>query len=171
MTKPANDPAEQADVVVSTRVTERIVERECDACGTRFEPVGRGRPPKYCSDPCRQRAWALREAARKLGQDDPRPQVVREVVERATVVVRARPAPVTRLSAPTVLAEPTTGRGWVELLGVLAAQLQDPGHVTANNHWHHPKLYDALVHAMAALGRAHPGGLEQLSSKKPGRRP
>lgn len=53
----------------------------------------------------------------KLGQGDPRPQVMREVAERETVVVRARPAPVTRLSAPTMLAEPTTGRGWVELLG------------------------------------------------------
>lgn len=169
MTKPANDPGEQANVVVSTRVSEHVVERECEACGTRFEPVGHGRPPKYCSDACRQRAWALRQAARKLGQGDPRPAVVREVVERETVVVRARPAPVSRLSMAAMVVEPTTGRHWVEMLEHLAEQLQDPGHVTAKNHWDHPKLYDALVHAMAALGRAHPGGLDQLSSK-PGRR-
>ena len=155
--------------MVSTRVNEHVVERECEACGTKFAPVGHGRPPKYCSDACRQRAWALREAARKLGQGDPRPRVVREFVDRETVVVRALPAPVTRLTAPTALAEPTTGRGWAELLGVLAAQLQDPQHVTANNHWHHPKLYDALVQAMASLGRAHPGGLDALSSKGRGR--
>lgn len=165
MTKPADGAVEQDDVVVSTKTTERVVERECEACGTSFAPAGKGRPPKYCSDPCRQRAWALRRAGQQLGQGDPRPRVVREVVDRETVVVRARPAPMTRLTAPTVLAEPTTGRGWVELLGKLAAQLQDPGHVTANNHWHHQKLYETLVQAMASLGRAHPGGLDALSAQ------
>nr|WP_157528632.1 hypothetical protein [Kibdelosporangium sp. MJ126-NF4] len=168
MTQPVPNPDVAAEVVLSTQVRERVVERECEACGTSFALSGQGRPPKYCSDACRQRAWALRQATRQLGRGDPRPSVVREVVDRETVVVRARPAPISRLTAELI--EPTTGRHWAELLERLTAQLADPKHVTATNHWHHQKLYTALVHAVTALGQAHPGGLDQLASTPSRRR-
>jgi hypothetical protein len=153
-------------VVVSEQVHERVVERECEACGTRFEPPGRGRPARYCSARCRQRAWALRHAAEQLEKgDDPRPQVVREIVDRETVVVQAAPA-----SVPATAIAPTRPRHWIGLLDELADQLADPGHAAAKEHWHHQKLYDSLVLAVAALGRAHPGGLDALASNTARRR-
>jgi hypothetical protein len=39
--------------------------RKCRACGSRFAPVGRGRPPTYCSSRCRQRAYSSRLRRRR----------------------------------------------------------------------------------------------------------
>lgn len=155
------------------RVTERVVARECAGCGTQFEYAGRGRRGLYCSPACRQRAWALRTAGEQLAAGDPRPSVVREVVERTTerVVERVtvKPVPVAGLAspatpAPSVPAAPTDARGWVALLGQLEQQLLDERSPIAGAHWNHRKVFDALVRASTALGRAHPGGLDRLSS-------
>jgi hypothetical protein len=29
----------------------------CERCGEPFDPLSRGRPRQFCSDPCRLRAW------------------------------------------------------------------------------------------------------------------
>ena len=146
-------------VSVSERVTgERVVSRECAACGTPVAYSGRGRPGRYCSAACRQRGWALRTAAGQLAAgEDPRPRVVREVVERTTerLVVRA--------AAPAAV--PERARDWEAVLGELAGQLGDPARPLACNHWDHPRLYAALGRALTALGQAHPGGLDQLAHR------
>ena len=38
--------------------------RTCAWCREKFSPLGRGRPPRYCSDSCRQRAYEKRRAQR-----------------------------------------------------------------------------------------------------------
>ena len=136
---------------------------------------GRGRPATSCSAACRQRAWALRAAERQINAGaDPRPTVVREVVERETVV-RIEPPTITRafldakeaadraVAAPSV---PATGRGWVLLLAGLTDQLVDSAHPVAREHWQHERLYTALMTALAALDGAHPGGLDQFGGRR-----
>ncbi len=140
-------------------VTEHLIARECAGCGQPVRYAGTGRRPRYCSPACRQRAWALRNAERTLSADaDPRPQLVRETVERR-VEPAARPA-----TAPAP-ATPTSGREWEQLLHTLVDQLADEGHKTHREHWHHHRLYNALVLAVRNLGNAHPGGLDQLAGR------
>jgi hypothetical protein len=152
------------------RVRERVVSRECAACGTAVVYAGRGRPGRYCSAACRQRAWALRHAQQQLTTGaDPRPRVVREVIERTTERVVVRYAPVTSYAAPSrapaAPAAPVRARGWVAVLGELERQLGDPAHPLACQNWDHSRLYKALLHAVTALGQAHPGGLDQLTGR------
>jgi hypothetical protein len=153
---------------VTENVTERVVSRECEACGEPVPYAGTGRPPRFCSPSHRQRAWALRAAARQLDASaDPRPRVVREVVER--VVTRTvertqeRPAPPPPPARP---ASPGHAREWVRVLGELAAQLGDERHPMVREHWHHRGVYDALVLALRALDQAHPGGLDRLPRRR-----
>lgn len=150
------------------RVRERVVSRECAACGRSVVYAGRGRPGRYCSAACRQRAWALRHAQQQLATGaDPRPRVVREVVERTTERVVVRPAPVTSYAVPgRAPTAPVRARDWVAVLGELERQLGDPAHSLARQHWDHPRLYTALLHAVTALGQAHPGGLDQLTGQR-----
>ncbi|RVX39138.1 hypothetical protein EDD27_1484 [Nonomuraea polychroma] len=56
---------------------------------------------------------------------------------------------------------PGTAREWTAHLAEFTHQLEADGKL-AYEHWHHRRLYDALVHAVAALGQAHPGGLDRL---------
>jgi hypothetical protein len=163
---------DQADTVSETELArERVVSRECAGCGKPVVYAGRGRPGRYCSAACRQRAWALRTAAGQLASGaDPRPRVVREVVERTTERVVVRAAPVTTYAVPArVVAAPTAAperaRDWEAVLAELAGQLGDPAHPVAAQHWGHPRLYAALVRVVAALGQAHPGGLDQLDNR------
>lgn len=140
----------------------RVVSRDCEACGRPVTYHGIGRRPRYCTAACRQRAWALRTAARTLTAGaDPRPTVLREVVERDRIVeIPAPPPPVP--APPPAAAVPSRGREWTELLDTLRTQLADDRSLVVREHWQHRRLYDALVLAVVDLGRAHPGGLERL---------
>lgn len=154
------------DRVVRETVTERVMETVCPACGTTVVPSGRGRPARYCSQACRQKAWALRAAERALGTAaDRRPTVIRDVIDRHTERVIERKAAVTewavavnRSSTPGVPA-PTDARGWVTLLTELAGQLADANSPVAAQHFNHARLEQALRRAYEALNAAHPGGL------------
>jgi hypothetical protein len=155
------------------RVTERVVSRQCRGCGGAVIYAGTGRRGMYCSARCRQRAWALRTAERQLNTGaDPRPAVVRDVIERETVV-RIAPPTLTqtylqakdaadRAGAASV---PATGRDWALLLARLTDQLVDDDHPVAREHWHHDRLHTALMTALAALDAAHPGGLARLRGR------
>lgn len=132
---------------------ERMIATECRTCGTPIRYAGRGRRPRYCSGSCRQRGWALRAAEEALSAgQDPRPEVVREVIERRPDEAAAGPD-----------TTPESGRAWEQMLGQLAAQLADPDHRVHREHWHHQRIHRALVLAARNLGTAHPGGLDQLS--------
>lgn len=41
--------------------------RTCERCGERVRSAGVGRPPRYCSRNCRQRAYETRRALAELG--------------------------------------------------------------------------------------------------------
>jgi hypothetical protein len=156
----------------NTRTRDRVVSRECAFCGTPVVYGGRGRPSRYCSASCRHRAWAIRQAERQLAAGaDPRPRVVREVIERTTERVVVRRAPVTSwavpVSAPATPAPavPERARDWVPLLDELRGQLGDPTHTMSQAYWDHERLYQALLHAVTMLGQAHPGGLDRLTAR------
>lgn len=171
MTKHHRDAEEITPQTGAVRDRETVIERECAGCGIRISYAGRGRRARYCSHACRQRAWALRTAERQLGTDtDPRPRVVREVVERERVVVRPGPVSGARLNVPApspptppTPPAPTRARDWAELLTALEEQLATPEHATARHHWEHRRLYAALAGVVTALGKAHPGGLDALA--------
>lgn len=160
------------ETVGADQVVERPLARQCAACGGPIELRDTGRPPTYCSNACRQKAWALRAAERALGTPaDTRPTVVREVVERATVGTQVRTRTqyqyLTPARPPAAGADdvPNRAREWTEQLAALADQLRDPDSTLAREHWQHRRLYDGLVAAMAALGQAHPGGLDRLAGR------
>lgn len=139
-----------ADDGAQQQITDRLIGRECESCGTWIAYRGRGRRPRYCRSACRQRAWSVRRAAEQLGTlDGAGPQVVTEVRER----VVERPKPV------TVLRDPSTPREWVTVLDALAEQLRTPTSATAAQHWQHRRVEAALTAAWQALDAAHPGGL------------
>ena len=127
-------------------VRERVLERDCEHCARRFEVAKTGRPPRYCSHSCRQRAWELRRAAAALDQADPRPEVVREMVR--------------------VPMQPSTPREWCSLLDHLVAELHDPGSDVATRHYDHRRLYGRLVAVLNALDAATPGGLNALEGQR-----
>lgn len=134
-------------------ITEHLVARECGACGDPIPYAGRGRPPRYCGAACRQHAWALRRAEQSLTTGaDPRPDVVRETRER-----RIEPAPPRTPQSP---------REWADMVHALADQLADTSTDLHRQHWHHHRLYNALVRVTSALGTAHPGGLDELSGRR-----
>jgi hypothetical protein len=166
---PPADAAEPVATGSQTRqvvVEERVLERECSACGKVFRPTRRGRPAVYCSAGCRQRGWALRQAKQALGTAaDRRPEVVREVVERVLQPERLVlvPVPAEPAGADEV---PVRSRGWVQLLTQLVAQLDDPSSPVVREHWQHLRLFDALAAALAAVDRAHPGGLNELEGRR-----
>jgi hypothetical protein len=154
----------------SVVVDERVVARDCDACGRLFRPARRGRPARYCSPACRQRGWALRQAEHALGTPaDRRPAVVREVVERVLQPERrplapTPPAPVAAGAASRGV--PTRAREWVRLLEQLADQLGDESSPMAREHWDHRRLHSQLERVLVQLAKAHPGGLEHLLRRR-----
>jgi len=176
MTESEEEAARQGERM-SRQVAERVLGRECVGCGDPVTYSGKGRPPRYCSAKCRQRTWALRTAEAQLAsRADPRPQVVRELVERVTVV-RIAPSPLQRTyidaktaaEAATAAASPRvpdTGRDWTDLLELLADQLSNERHPMAREHWRHAALYRALRTAADALDRAHPGGLPAFEQRR-----
>lgn len=142
-------------------VVERLLSRTCGWCGVAMPYSGKGRPPAYCCKAHRNRAWEVRSAtarqaeAQSVGTASPGP--VREVVERTTVVER----PVAVPGPPSV---PVSADDWCALLDQLAAQLRT-GKV-GREHWKHRKLFGALMDAYTALDRAHPGGLDNLTTAR-----
>lgn len=128
-------------------VRERVIARDCEQCGRRFEVSPLGRRPRYCGQTCRQRAWELRRARTDLQREEPaRPEVVREVIERTV--------------------SPGTGREWAQLFGELAATLRDPSTLLAKRHYDHARIYRALIDAAEALAQATPGGLAALTTHR-----
>ncbi|NUT46733.1 MAG: hypothetical protein HOV94_05345 [Saccharothrix sp.] len=75
----------------------------------------------------------------------------------------APPAPAPAASTST---SPADVRAVLGHLAQLRVQLADPSSKAAREHWRHQALYDALVLTVAALGRAHPGGLPVLSGDR-----
>ena len=134
-------------------VRERVRERDCEMCAQRFTVGAKGRIPSYCSPACRQRAWALRRAGETLGRGDPRPQVVREVVDRVEQVFT---------ETPTEGFWPSRARPWAEGLDQLAAQLTNPRSPLHREHWQHRRLNASLIRVLTALDQATPGGLANL---------
>ncbi|MEU6721562.1 hypothetical protein ABZ897_59850 [Nonomuraea sp. NPDC046802] len=149
--------------VDSVEVRDRLQGRTCAWCATYITYSGRGRPPSYCSKSCRNRAWEVRTAERRLQRDivaaAVRAEPVREV--HTETVTRTRTRVQTRLERRP----PSTARGWAEHLAVLTEQLRADG-TLAPRHWEHRRLYHALTEALVALGEAHPGGLNELTVRR-----
>ncbi|MDP9869852.1 MULTISPECIES: hypothetical protein [Streptosporangium] len=62
---------------------------------------------------------------------------------------------ITATTAPSA-----TATGWPTLLQELTGQVRE-GEL-GRRHWHHVKLYNALLDALVELGEAYPGGLTCL---------
>ncbi|RVX39148.1 hypothetical protein EDD27_1495 [Nonomuraea polychroma] len=149
--------------VDSVEVRDRLQGRTCAWCATYIPYSGRGRPPSYCSRSCRNRAWEVRTAERRLQRDIAaaamRAEPVREV--RTETITRTRTRVQTRLERRP----PSTAKDWVEHLAALTGQLRKDG-TLAPRHWDHRKLYHALMEALVVLGDAHPGGLDELAARR-----
>lgn len=131
-------------------VSEVVAARDCAWCGRQMAITQRtGRPRRYCSKNCRNRASEARTTAPRLALQLAAGRLatgpVREVVERTVTITE----PLT----------PADAHAWVAILGELARQLADPATKTSREHWQHRRILAALADATAALGRAHPGGL------------
>ncbi|MEV0733408.1 hypothetical protein [Polymorphospora sp. NPDC050346] len=122
-----------------TGVSERLVESPCGWCGRAITQPDRGRKRTYCDRSCRQRAYEVRTARRRLDVDVDagrvRLQPAERVVER---VVQAR--------------VPTSTARWESLLTELAAQLHD-GRIPA---WDRDRIRAALAGVTAELEPAPP---------------
>ena len=150
------------------QVREVVIERTCAWCGKAMTLTQQtGRPRKYCSKSCRNRASELRTVAPKLSWDMAAGRVatgpVREIVER-TVTTTLDTAPPRPLA---VQYAPGNAKEWQRELRLLAIQLLDPRTNTAREHWEHSRLLAALQDVLAALNHAHPGGLARIP-KRPG---
>jgi hypothetical protein len=174
-------PVSVTENATGEQVATRPVARQCATCGGPIQLRDTGRPPTYCSNACRQKAWALRGAERALGTPaDTRPAVVHEILERTTVRTVARTRTVYALYSTTpspASAAPHAERGvpgrardWIEQLAALTAQLRDPASPLARDHFDHRRLYTALEEAFAAVVDAHPGGRAGLLGRRPGGR-
>ncbi len=85
---------------------------ECGWCGTHVVVLPRGRPPKWCSPTCRQRAWEQTRAAASG----------RSAVEVVTQVLEVeRPVVVTE---QVQVATTPTGARWPAALNELAQQIE-----------------------------------------------
>jgi hypothetical protein len=154
----------QAIVMPSDRdswVRERLVSRTCGWCGAPVVYRGTGRPPRYCSKSCRNRASEVRTAERRLERDIVAGRIpgdgtpVREVVERVVrVPEQHRPPPA-----------PVSATAWTRLLTELARQLE-AGEQVAVEHSNHKRLLRSLREALAALDAATPGGLRALDRRR-----
>jgi hypothetical protein len=125
-----------------------VIARTCAWCGREMAISQRtGRPRRYCSKNCRNRASEARTTAPRLALQLSAGRLatgpVREVVERTVI------QPLT----------PTDAHGWTAALTELARQLADPASKVSREHWQHRRILTALADVTAALDRAHPGGL------------
>jgi hypothetical protein len=140
--QPQNESSESAavdelplvEVREKTRVREQYRGRSCEWCGDWMPYDGRGRPPRYCSDAHRQRAYELRTAQARTDRDAAagklRTEPVREVVERTetvtkTVVRQGQPYVVEVERRPPDIVFPTSSIGWLRMLSVLTVDVRD----------------------------------------------
>jgi hypothetical protein len=140
--------------MASKQTSETIVARTCAWCGREMAIAQRsGRPRRYCSKSCRNRASELRTAAPRLARQLAAGRLatgpVREVVERTV----------------TELLIPVDAHGWTTALTELTRQLSDPCSKTSREHWQHRRILAALAEATAALDRAHSGGLRRTAGR------
>lgn len=77
-------------------VRDRLQGRTCAWCTTYVPYSGRGRPPRYCSKSCRNRAWEVRTAERRLQRD------IAAAAVRAEPVREVRTEPVREVRTETV---------------------------------------------------------------------
>lgn len=151
---PSSDPPTAASAGPDgVRATERLLQVDCEWCGTAVPYAGRGRPPRYCSRGCRQRAYELRTAQTRYDRDAAAGAVRTEPVRRV----------VERTEQPRV---PGDVPGWTRQLRVLTEQLRT-GTIAAQP-WNYRELRHALADAMTALqdaaGRTEdPGAGDALS--------
>ncbi|GGL56668.1 hypothetical protein [Planomonospora parontospora] len=168
----------EENVSVYVRATYSLDGRTCAWCREMVPYSGRGRPAVYCSKACRNRAWEVRSAERRLQRDiaagvlrtEPVRELIRETVtETRTVTVRPKPPAPPKPAKPSPEpGVPTSARAWIALLEALGEQLRD-GEL-GRQHWHHARLYNALVEAVVDLGDAYPGGLDYLRNEVTRRR-
>ncbi len=130
------------------KTSESVIARTCAWCGREMAISQRtGRPRRYCSKNCRNRASEARTTAPRLALQLAAGRLatgpVREVVERTVT------QPLT----------PADAHGWTAALTELTRQLADPASKVAREHWQHRRILTALIDATAALDCAHPGGL------------
>lgn len=120
---------------------ERVLQAPCQWCGRAVRQPPTGRRLRYCGRSCRQRAYEVRTAQRRLQAD----------VEAGTV--RAEPAErvVERVVQPRY---PKTAAGWEHALEELAQQLSD-GRLAP---WHADRVARALSRAATAARSAASGG-------------
>jgi hypothetical protein len=135
---PESDPATPAraapgpsPATAERPAAEAVVTRSCAWCGREMAVTQRtGRPRRYCSKNCRNRASEARTIAPRLAIQIAAGHLatapVREVVER------------------TVPVTPTDAHGWSAVLGELARQLADPATQASREHWHHRRILAAL---------------------------
>jgi hypothetical protein len=144
----------------------RLDGRTCAWCGRYVPYSGRGRPPAYCSKSCRNRAWEVRTAERRLHRDIAAGAAaagpVREVIRETRVIT----APAERAESRGA---PTTAHQWIPHLEECARQVRE-GEL-GRQHWYHVNLYDALTGVLAELAEMHPGGLKHLAREAARRRP
>ena len=147
------------------RTVRVLVSRTCEWCGREMAYAGRGRPPRYCSQAHRQRAYELRTAlarrdadraaGRARGAEEPVREVVRETVVRTvTRTVRGpvveRPVVPTRAHEVQAVLEDTAD-------AVMAGRIP---------HWDHRRLWQGVARLMAALDATHPGGVDTLARRR-----
>lgn len=136
------------------QISENVVARTCAWCGREMAVTQRtGRPRRYCSKNCRNRASEARTSAPRLALQLAAGRIatgpVREIVERTVT------QPLT----------PANAHDWVTALIELARQLADPASKVSREHWQHRRILTALAEATAALDRAHPGGLGRAARR------
>lgn len=133
---------------------EVVIARTCAWCGREMAISQRtGRPRRYCSKTCRNRASEARTSAPRLALQLAAGRIatgpVREIVERTVIQPHT----------------PSNAHDWVIALTELGRQLADPASKVSREHWQHRRILTALAEATAALDRAHPGGLGRTARR------
>ena len=153
------------------RTVRVLVSRTCEWCGREMAYAGRGRPPRYCSQAHRQRAYELRTAlarrdadraaGRARGAEEPVREVVRETVVRT--VTRTVRGPV--VEVPVEVERPVVPTRAHEVQAVLedTADAVMAGRIP---HWDHRRLWQGVARLMAALDATHPGGVDTLARRR-----
>jgi hypothetical protein len=109
----------------------------CGWCGQAVAVQGRGRPPKWCSQTCRHRAW---EQARAAASGRSAVEIVTQTVEVERPVV---------VSERVTVGTKPTGAAWPAVVAELARQI-DSGRIYDRDL---PALAESLDMVLAALDR------------------
>lgn len=121
--------------------SERPIQTPCGWCGKAVPQPETGRLLRYCNRSCRQRAYEIRAASRRLQEDLEAGRVQRAPVE----TVRRAPRP----------AYPNTVDGWLRMLATLTEHLRSARFLNAGDRENIERaLQEALRHAPSPLRRA-----------------